>query len=55
MALTVEKSMPTVWAISVILIKLLKVNNHRLGENSPHLVTLLVSLDWLDPSRVARW
>jgi hypothetical protein len=35
------KCNPKISATSVILILLLKVNNHPLGENSPNLVTLL--------------
>jgi hypothetical protein len=31
---------PKIWATSVILIKLPKVNNHQLGKNSPNLFTL---------------
>jgi hypothetical protein len=31
------------WTTSVIFIKLLKVNTHALGENSPNLVTLSAS------------
>jgi hypothetical protein len=39
---TVEKSSPSIWAISVIFKKLPKVNNHPIGDNSPNPVTLLV-------------
>jgi hypothetical protein len=38
---TVENSTLKFWATSVIFKKLLKVNNHPIGENSPNLVTLL--------------
>jgi hypothetical protein len=37
---TVEKSYSKIWAISVIFIKLPKVNNDPIGANSPNLVTL---------------
>jgi hypothetical protein len=30
-----------VWATSIFFIKLLKVNSHPMGENSPNLVTLV--------------
>jgi hypothetical protein len=38
---TEEKSCPRLWTNSVIFIKLAKVNNRPMGENSPNLVTLL--------------
>jgi hypothetical protein len=41
---TVAKKCPTIGATSVMFIKLPKVNYHPLGENSPNLVTLLVTL-----------
>jgi hypothetical protein len=35
----VAKRSQKMWVISVIFIKVPKVNNHALGENSPNLVT----------------
>jgi hypothetical protein len=37
---TWDKSGPTVWSACVIFVKLAKVNDRQLGENSPNLVTL---------------
>jgi hypothetical protein len=39
-ALSVEKSSPTMWTTSIIFNKLSRVSNHQLGEKSPILVTL---------------
>jgi hypothetical protein len=36
-----ERSSPDIWALSVILIKLPKVNNDPIGENSPNLATMI--------------
>jgi hypothetical protein len=35
-----EKSSPKIWATSIFIKKLPKINNHPMGENSPNLVTL---------------
>jgi hypothetical protein len=36
-----KKKKKKIWAIAVICLKLPKVNNDPIGENSPNLVTLL--------------
>jgi hypothetical protein len=45
------KSSPKMWSISLILNKLPRVNNHRLDENSPKLVTLIQTMG--PPPRVS--
>jgi hypothetical protein len=39
----VERSSPRIFATSVIVKNMPKENNHKIGENSPNLVTLLKS------------
>jgi hypothetical protein len=38
----VERRSPKIFDTSLIFEKMLKVNNHPIGENSPNLVTLLL-------------
>jgi hypothetical protein len=47
------KSSPTFWASSVTVLKLPKVINRPLGEDSPNLVTLAIT-NW-GKTRAARW
>jgi hypothetical protein len=45
------KSSPQTWVISVIFIKLPKVNNYLIGEISPNLFTLTVTKTPIGPRR----
>jgi hypothetical protein len=40
MTFTGENSSPTIWATSIIFVKMAKVNRHPIGKNSPNLVAL---------------
>jgi hypothetical protein len=48
----VEKSSPKICATSVIFKTLPKENNPPLGENSPKLVTLIVTLVYMNNTRI---
>jgi hypothetical protein len=41
--MTVGKSRPKMWDTSSILLKLPNVNNHPMGENSPIVITLVLT------------
>jgi hypothetical protein len=44
---TEEKSCRRMWTNSILFIKLPKVNNRPMGENSPNLVTLVAMANWI--------